>query len=293
MYELEQAGERSYYINCPAKAGLFLENGSDVYLIDSGSDKDAGRKIRQIMDANGWKLKAIFNTHSNADHIGGNKYLQSQTGCQIYAPGIECAFTRHPVLEPAYLYGGFPPKDLRHKFLLAQESDARYLTEEVLPDGMTMIALPGHFFDMVGFRTEDDVIYLADCLSSAQTLEKYKIGVLYDVEAYLKTLEMVKTLKARLFVPAHAPATEQIASLAQLNIDKVHEVAEKIMDICKTPRTFEQVLQTLFTDYELTMSFEQHVLVGSTARSYLAWLKDTGRMSVFFENNLQMWQSNE
>ena len=37
---------------------------------------------------------------------------------------------RHPVLEPSFLYGGYPPKDLRHKFLLAQESDAAELTAE-------------------------------------------------------------------------------------------------------------------------------------------------------------------
>lgn len=86
-------------------------------LIDSGSDKDAGRRVRKVLDANGWKLRAIYNTHSNADHIGGNQYLQRQTSCAIYAPGIDCAFTRHPVLEPSYLYGRhFPPKALRHKF---------------------------------------------------------------------------------------------------------------------------------------------------------------------------------
>lgn len=290
MYELVQVSDNSYYIQSPAKIGLVKLNEKEVCLIDSGNDKDAGRKVRQILDANHWKLTAIYNTHSNADHIGGNKYLQGQTGCNIYVPGIDCDFTRHPVLEPAFLYGGFPCKDLRHKFLFAQESDAEYLTKDVLPDGFEIIHLPGHFFDMVGFRTPDQVVYLADCLSSRETLDKYQIGFIYDVAAYIKTLEMVKSLTAKMFIPAHAEVTTDISGLAQYNIDKVHEIAEKIIDLCKAPLCFETILQRLFAEYDLTMNFEQYVLVGSTVRSYLAWLKDTGKLKAEFENNLLLWE---
>ena len=291
MYELVQVAENSYYIQSPAKMGLVQLNDTDVCLIDSGNDKEAGRKVRQILDANKWHLTAIFNTHSNADHIGGNKYLQGQTGCKIYAAGIECDFTRHPVLEPSFLYGGFPPKDLKHKFLMAQASDAEYLTNAVLQPGFQIINLPGHFFDMVGFRNADNVVYLADCLSSKETLEKYQISFVYDVAAYINTLEMVKNLEAKFFVPAHAEATEDIAPLAQFNIDKVREIAEKIIEICREKLCFEQILQKLFTEYDLAMNFEQYVLVGSTVRSYLSWLKDTGRVSVTFENNMLLWES--
>lgn len=290
MYELIQVSGNSYYIQSPAKIGLVKLNDTEVCLIDTGNDKDAGKKIKKVLDANGWQLKAIYNTHSNADHIGGNKYLQAQTGCKIYAPGIEYDFTNHPILEPAYLYGGFPCKDLRHKFLLAQESEAEYLTKEVLPDGLEIIQLPGHFFDMVGFRTADDVVYLADCLSSKETLDKYQISVLYDVESYLKTLEMVKVMKAKMFVPSHAVPTEDISELAQYNIDKVMEIADKIVEICREPQNFEVILQKLFTEYKLKMTFEQYVLIGSTVRSYLSWLKDTGRLEALFENNLLLWK---
>ena len=289
MYELVQVSDSSYYIQSPAKIGLVKLNEKEVCLIDSGNDKDAGRKIRQILDANGWKLTAIYNTHSNADHIGGNKYLQGQTGCKIYVPGIDCDFTRHPILEPSFLYGGYPCKDLRHKFLLAQESDAEDLTKEVLPKGFEVIGLPGHFFDMVGFRTPDNVVYLADCLSSRETLDKYQISFIYDIAAYIKTLEMVKSLTAKMFVPAHAAATEDISELAQYNIDKVYEIAGKIIDLCKEPLCFEVLLQRLFTKYALTMNFEQYVLVGSTVRSYLSWLKDTDRLNAIFENNMLLW----
>lgn len=290
MYELIQISEHDYYIQSPAKIGLVKLNDTEVCLIDSGNDKDAGRKVRKILDEHEWTLKAVYNTHSNADHIGGNKYLQGQTGCKIYAPGIECDFTRHPILEPSLLYGGYPCKDLRHKFLLAQESDAEYLTKETLPEGFELIPLPGHFFDMAGFRTPDDNVYLADCLSSRETLEKYQIGFIYDVAAYLNTLEKVKTLKARLFVPAHAEAAEDITELAQYNIDKVNEIADKIVSLCKEPLGFEVILQRLFTEYGLVMNFEQYVLVGSTVRSYLAWLKDTGRLNTVFEKNLLLWE---
>ena len=101
---------------------------------------------------------------------------------------------------------------------------------------------------------------------------------------------MVKGLKARMFIPAHAAATEDIAELAQYNIDKVHEIADRIQDICQEPQCFEDILQRLFTDYGLAMTFEQYVLVGSTVRSYLSWLRDSGRAEVEFADNRLLWR---
>lgn len=293
MYELIQVLNSTYYINCPAKIGLYLDVDKGVYLIDSGNDKEAGRKVRQILDKNGWTLRAILCTHSHADHIGGCKYLQAQTGCKVYAPGIERDFTRHTLLEPALLYGGFPPKALRHKFLMAQESDADELASAELPEGFEIIPLPGHCFEMVGFRTPDDVVFLADCLSSRATLEKYRIGFIYDVQAYLDTLEKVKSLSGAFFVPAHAEACEDVSELAQYNIDTVNEIAGRIKSICTQPVNFEALLKRLFDEYALEMSFEQYALVGSTVKSYLAWLMDKGQLKATCKNNMLLWETAE
>ena len=75
MYELVQVGENTFYMDCPSKVGFYRTGGNEVVIIDSGNDKDAGKKIRKILDAQGWQLKAIYNTHSHADHVGGNQYL--------------------------------------------------------------------------------------------------------------------------------------------------------------------------------------------------------------------------
>ena len=126
MYELIQLTERTYYIKSPTNIGLFRLDEKNVCLIDSGNDKDAGRRIRQVLDANGWQLTAIYNTHANADHIGGNRYLQGQTGCRISAPGIDCAFTRHPVLEQLNQRLGERSDTLRRRIALYIEKRIQY-----------------------------------------------------------------------------------------------------------------------------------------------------------------------
>ena len=293
MYELIQAGSRTYYIQCPAKMGLWVPDGVHAVLIDSGGDKDAGKKVLKILDSQGFQLACILNTHANADHNGGNALLQQRLGVPAYAPGIDAAITTHPILEPAFLYGGFPPKALRNKFLLAQPSRCEPLTEETLPQGLTMLPLPGHFFDMCGFCTEDGVWFLADCLTSDAVIEKYHVQFLYDVAAYLETLDRVSQLEGRLFVPAHAEATENIRPLAERNRAKVLEIAELLVKFCREPRGFEEILQQVFSHYHLAMDFNQYVLVGSTIRSYLSYLLDHGRLSTdFTQDGRLLWQAN-
>ncbi|MDE6659792.1 MAG: MBL fold metallo-hydrolase [Eubacterium sp.] len=293
MYELIKISDKCYYINCPAKIGIYQQTENEVYIIDSGNDKEAGRKVRKILDANGWKLKGILNTHSNADHIGGNQYLQQQTGCKVFTDGIEKAFTEYPILEPSFLFGGYPPKDLRHKFLLAKPSKATSFEDESFPKEIEVIPLKGHFFDMVGYRTPDNVVFLADCLSSKETLEKYQITFIYDVAEFLKTLDMVKEMQADVFVPSHADATTDIKELAELNQQKVYEIANKILEFLKTPMDGEELLKCIFDDFHLTMNFEQYVLIGRTIRSYLAWLKDNSKVDASFVDNKLIWSTIE
>lgn len=291
MYELNQVAERTYYIQCPAKMGIWRLNDTDVVLIDSGNDKDVGRKVQKLLEAQGWRLSCILNTHANADHNGGNALLQQRLGAPALAPGIDAAITTHPILEPAFLYGGYPCKALRNKFLLAQPSDCRPLTAESLPDGLEMIPLPGHFFDMCGFKTDDGVWFLADCLSGANIVEKYHVNFIYDVAAYLDTLDKVCQLDGRLFIPAHAEPVEDIRPLAELNRAKVLEICGLILDFCRKPLCFEDVLQRVFQHYQLAMDFNQYVLVGSTIRSYLSYLLDKGTLTAEFADSRLLWHT--
>ncbi len=291
MYELIKVTEKCFYVNCPAKIGIVKISDDEVMLIDSGNDKDAGKKVLKILNENSLKLKMIVNTHSHADHIGGNRYLSEQTGCKVYAPEKECPFIENTLLEPSFLFGAYPMKALRGKFLMAKETEAEPLSEGVLPEGFEIINLAGHSYSMVGIKTPDNVFYIGDCLSAKETLDKYKIVFLYDVEQYINTLETVKGMTAKMFIPSHAAASEDISLLAEYNVEKVKEIADKIKEICSVPTGFEDLLKQIFDEYALIMTAEQYVLVGSTVRSYLSYLYDRGEITIKIENNKFLWET--
>ena len=98
-------------------------------------------------------------------------------------------------------------------------------------------------------------------------------------------------MKAAIFVPAHAEATKDIKDLVQINRKKVLEVANKIQSILTTPMSFEALLKRIFDEYGLLMNFEQYVLIGSTVRSYLSWMKDNKKIEAAFKDNLLIWSS--
>lgn len=288
--ELIKAGEKTYYIKNPTNIGIYKIDDEHVYLIDSGNDKDAGKKILKLIAEQGWKVKGIITTHSNADHIGGNKVIQDRTDCTVLAYGIEKCMTEYPVLEPSFLYGGYPFKDIRNKFLLAKESQVVSI-EHNLPEGLEYFPLQGHFFDMIGIRTSDNVYFLADSVFSEETITKYHLFFLYDVRGFLNTLDYLDTLDGCLYIPSHCEAVEDISSFVELNRNKVLEILDKIYNVCKKEIGFEDILKFIFDEYELTMNANQYVLVGSTIRSYLSCLCDEHKITYVFQENRMLWKA--
>lgn len=146
---------------------------------------------------------------------------------------------------------------------------------------------------MVGFRTPDNTVFLADCVSSPATLDKYGVTFIYDVAAYLETLAKIQTIKAEIFIPSHADPCKEISDLAVINRNKVFEIEKIIVELCSKPITIDEVISGVFRHYGLTMSIEQYVLVGSTIRSYLSWMKDRDILEYLTDEANLLWKKKE
>lgn len=286
--ELTKLGEKTYCIQNPTNIGIYKLDDNKICLIDTGNDKESGRKILKIINEQNWQVECIINTHSNADHVGGNKFIQDRTNCKILSSKKETAIINNPELEPALLYGAMPLNELNNKFLLAKESDCQVIDNN-LPEGLEYFTLKGHFIDMIGIKTSDNIYFLGDSIFSKETINKYHIFFIYDVEKYLQTLDFLETLNGTFYIPSHVKPLTDLKELIKLNKNKINEICNAILNACQNPITTEEIIKKIFDTYNLEININQYALLGSTIKSYLTYLNNQNRVEYFFKDNLLYW----
>lgn len=289
-FEFKKLFNNTYYFVDSTRIGLYRLNEKDVVLFDAGKNTNAAIKIEKVLLENNWKLKAIYLTHSHADHMGGAQYLKEKTKCTVFAPKIERELTTATFLEPGFMYGGFPPKELCMPFLCSIPCETTLLKKENLFEGIEMIELKGHTFNMFGYKTPDNIWFLADSYVGEEVLNKHPISFVYDVNEYLITLNKLKKLEGKMFIASHAKPLENIDKIINKNMNNVLEVIETINNALDTKDyCFDQLLAHLFTHFDLVMNFVQHYLVGCSIKSYLVYLREKGLIDTKVINNQLKW----
>ncbi len=293
--ELVEISKIIAYIPGAVNIGV-LRNGERCAVIDTGLDKDSGRNIKKELEAAGLKLEAIINTHSHADHFGGNDYLVRNLGAKVYAPSIESGIIQNPILEPIYLFNGASPiRNLRNKFVLAKPSPVDTIIEpgklEVIGLEVEIIPLPGHCFNQIGVLI-DDALFCADTVFSRRVLEKYKIPVVQDVKNHIETLGKLSDMSYSFYVPAHTRPRADIKELVQSNLETTQGIIRDIKKLIETPRTTEQVVSELATQYGLDLTVvQQYYLIQMTVMAYLGYIYDEKMSDIKMENNQLYWSS--
>jgi glyoxylase-like metal-dependent hydrolase (beta-lactamase superfamily II) len=309
--ELIQLGERTWYIPGRVNIGYYEENGQG-YLIDSGLDDDQGKKLLKLLseERKDVPLRAIVNTHSNADHIGANALIQKRTNCQVWATRIEGIMTERTSLEPLLLWSAWPFKEIRGKFIEAKPSKVTFIgepasiavTQASMSEGpdypiqdtaLVATPLPGHYLDMIGVKTPDNVFFLADALFDPTILAKYRFCVMLDVTSAYRTLDKIQASDARWFVPCHAPATQNILELVRQNKEGlawITDAVEQALATSATPLTKEEILSRVGVTHGLEMDALHLLLNLTSVAAHLTYLSELGRVEPFVQDCRLLWK---
>lgn len=281
--ELTKIDDLCYVIEGRINIGLIKLDSKNVCIIDSGLDKEYGRKIRQLLEKENLNLLYILNTHYHADHTGGNNYLQKYYNCNIYASSIEKVFINNPIMISGLLYGGKTNKNLINKFSYVDQSNCLSLDEY---DGcIEVLNLKGHTIDMKGYKI-NNTVYLGDSLCSKETIDKYKIMYIYDVLEYLNTLEYIKTIKAENYVFSHTEIYHNIDDIVDYNIKSVISVKNFILSLCNKEITLENIIKKVFYKYDIKINDLQYSINRSCILSYLSYLIDSDLIETYYKDNI-------
>lgn len=293
--ELKKIKENIYYIPNSTNIGV-IKNGENAILIDSGLDDDTGKKVLKLLNSNGMQPMAIVNTHSHADHCGGNSYIKEKTGAVIYAPVHEGALVHYPYFEPFFLFSGANPvKELTNKFLMAKPSKVDFTIEcdcntlRVESYDLNIIKLPGHAVNQISVEV-NGVLFCGDFVYSKEILEKHKIPFCANIEAQICTMNNFVN-NYEFVVPSHGEPVQDLRPLIDDYMEIINRVEAHIISILSTRKTTAEVFMELCCCMDIEIkSVPQYYLMNTAIMAYLSWLNNKGSAKISISGNVLYWQ---
>lgn len=292
---MQQLSEKIYYlpggVNC-----AIIKAGREAILVDTGQDKDYGRNIKKACDSLALTPAAIINTHSHADHYGGNDYLIRQyPDILVYAPSFEAAILENPYLEPVYLFNGAKPlNELMSKWLLAKPSkvDIELIDGplELCGETLNIIDTSGHAHIHKSVLV-DGVLIAADAVFGSNVLSKYPLPFGQDIAKQIESAANLKTVQTTLILPGHGEPSRDIARLVDENLTAFDQAAQTVLAVCNSVST-ETVLHKVCKTLQITMTdLPRYYLNLCVVSAYLSYLREKGDIEVRLEDNQILWQA--
>lgn len=289
MFKIEHLIGNTYYLKCFSNVGIYDLGNGEAILIDSGDHKKSAHDLIAGLEKMNLKVKAIYLTHSHTDHTTGMGLIKEKYNCKIYAPDIESALAENPNIEGLWLTEGLPVNLDENGDVYKKWSKVETLTAENIHDGFEMVSLPGHNFNMAGYKTPDGVWFIADSVIAKRTFEAYKVPVFLKINQSINTCEnILPSLKGKLFVPSHDEPTEDITELAHYNAEKMKELKEVFRSLC-TGVTFDELFRKADSILKLNLTNDKYAKVSRTVRCYLQSLCDDGVIDAVLDDGRALY----
>ncbi|MDD3000064.1 MAG: MBL fold metallo-hydrolase [Candidatus Riflebacteria bacterium] len=289
--ELTRVSERTFCVIGPANVGVIVLDNSRVALIDSGIDEKYAMRLFELLSDYRYKIAYIFNTHSHADHIGGNALFSEKCNCRIMASTLEAPTIRQPLIQSAVLFGGAPVNDLMNRFIMAKPSPAEVFNNDEIELGdlqIKILDLPGHSVNQKGFLV-DETAFVADTLFLDSFFKKQRLPFNYDPAAHKQTLEKLRRIEAKNWVGGHFPPQKDIGPMITNNLGHIEIAVEFMRELLKVPQSHDRIIKSFLDHFGLKKTNWEYYLYRATVNGYLSALHKRGEIKYKIMDNMPVW----
>ena len=257
----------------------------DVVLIDTGYAKLDRAGLTALIDANGWRLRAILCSHAHFDHTGNVRYLQQRYGAPAAISLIEAGISVNPDSYRAN-YVALTYGKSREIFLEECFTADRVIfpqDDHIDIDGARfgVLSLPGHSAGHIGIVTPDNVAYVGDCLIDEGQIQGAKLPTSMFIARDLESKESLRALRCPAYIIAHKQVLTDIGPLIDRNLAFILDKGQEVLDCLEDGMSFDQWIYTFCKKENVRTHNEfKFSVVERNFANFVDWLADEGRIEV-------------
>lgn len=284
----------SFYIRGGTNTGVYVFSDKSALIIDPGLPGVRPRNIIRDLEKEGITIKWMINTHEHNDHYGaGYQFKEKYPNLVNMSSFYSKLYIDNPILFSTYIMGG-NTNEFFDNILMSKNMKNVSIDRTIKPgklhingEYIEIIDLKGHTAGSVGVLTKDKVLFLGDMLVGEELLYKFDLLFIFDVEAYLNSLDLLQTIDFEYAVLGHCKKElDKIETLDLLkkHRESVNKYLNQIRNIMKEPTSLESILKIILNENNLSYNYKEYHFFKSTLVGMISYLNKLGEIKYFIED---------
>lgn len=283
--KLENIKGNTFYIKGATNTGIYIFEDNKALMIDPGLSGLRPNRIIKILEEHDINLKYIINTHEHDDHYGAcSQFKEYKKDLNILSSDYAKLYIENPELFSKYIIGGksnrFLDSRLKNKFVENKIYINETISEGIISingEKFVIVELEGHTPGSIGVITRDDVFFVGDLLVGDDIFKKYDFLFIYDIKAYLNSLQKVKNIGFKYMILGHSK--QIISKEDSYDLIEKHELAInkyllQIRVLLKKPMTLEKILKNIIKNNNLNSNYKEYQFLKSSLISVISYLEE-------------------